>query len=439
MLGHLVDNILNLPPDILGQWGYALVFIFSIIESAPILGVVIPGGVIVIAAGFFAKVGILQFWPLIIIVAVGAFIGDVVAYMLGRRFGYKFLLGVGKYVFFKPTHFEKAKKVLLDHPRKTILGGRFYALTRSIMPFAAGSADVRPILFFTYAALGAALWSVFNVVVGFIFGQGFQIASDYMGVIFFVALVLSVLVVYSYQFISRFTQRNKHILQKYQIYPLFINLISIYVLARISEAVFAGARIHRLDILANHFFQTLHTPFWTSFFVAVTVIATPTNLTIVGCLLAGYLMYRRRWYHLALLPTSLLAGVISDSVLKKMIHIVRPVDSLIKVTDFSFPSGHATVAVIFFFLIAYFFKDSVRNIVWRRVYISACMVSATLVCFSRLYLNVHWLSDILAGIALGVFWVTLFIVLFHFFTSLSPRRVGEELDREIKVEQDVLS
>lgn len=439
MLGHFVDSILNISPAVLGQWGYVIIFLFSVIESLPLVGLVIPGGVIVIAAGFFVKLGILDFFPAIIIVSLGAFIGDTLAYFLGRHFGYGFLTRLGKYIFFKPIHFEKAKKVLQAHPRKAILGGRFHALTRCIIPFAAGSADIRPLLFLPFAALTAVLWAVVNILVGFIFGQGFQIAADYLGTIFFVALVLSVLVIYSYQFISRFTEKNKHIIQRYQVYPLVLNLISIYAVAKISESVLMGARIHRLDGVVNNFFATIRTSFLTDVFVAITAIATPTNLTVVGCALAIYFMYRRRWYFLTLLPASLFAGVISDSIMKKMIHVARPLFPLVPTADFSFPSGHATIAVIFFGLVIYFFKDSILSVVWRRIYIYSCALAAILICVSRLYLNVHWLSDVLAGAALAVFWITFFVILSHFFTSLSPRRMEQELEREVKEQQDVLA
>jgi membrane protein DedA with SNARE-associated domain/membrane-associated phospholipid phosphatase len=439
MLSHFVDSILNLPPIVLEQWGYVIVFIFSMIESMPLIGLAIPGGVIVIAAGFFVKIGVLHLFPTIIIVSIGAFLGDAVAYFLGRRFGYEFLVRVGKYIFFKPVHFEKAKKILQTHPRKAILGGRFHALTRSIMPFAAGSADIKSQLFLPFAALTSVLWAIANVLIGLIFGQGFQVASHYLGEIFFAALILSILVVYSYQFISRFTEKNKHVIQRFQIYPLLLNIISIYIVAKISESVIIGTHIRRLDFMVNHFFQKVQSSLLTDFFVGVTSLATPTNLTVVGCALAAYFMYRRRWYFLALLPSSLLAGVISDSVLKKMVHVARPLFPLIPTADFSFPSGHATIAVIFFGLIIYFFKDSIKSVLWRKVYIIGCILAAMTICLSRLYLNAHWLSDVLAGIFLGIFWVTLFIVLFYFFTSLSPRRMEQEFDREIKEEQSVLS
>ena len=367
MLSHLVDAILNLPLAILGQWGYIIIFIFSLLESLPLVGLVIPGGVIVIAAGFFVKIGILHFWPAVIIVSIGAFIGDTTAYFLGNQFGYEFLIRMGKYIFFKPVHFEKAKKVLQAHPRKALIGGRFHALTRCVVPFAAGSADINLDLFLPFAALSALSWATVNILVGFIFGQGFEVASRYFGVIFFVALVLSILIIYSYQFISRFTEKNKHIIQRYQVYPLLLNLVSIYVVAKITESVVIGSRIHRFDLILNNFFQNIRTPFLTNIFIFITALATPTNVTIVGCFLAGYFMYRRRWFFLALLPSSLFAGIISFTILKRIIHVARPPFSLVVTSDFSFPSGHATLAVIFFGLIIYFFKD-INDVFYRNFF-----------------------------------------------------------------------
>ena len=86
MLTHFVDSLLKLSPAVLGQWGYVIVFIISVAESLPLIGLAIPGGVIVVAAGFFAKIGILDLLPLMVIVSAGAFIGDTVSYFLGRHY-----------------------------------------------------------------------------------------------------------------------------------------------------------------------------------------------------------------------------------------------------------------------------------------------------------------------------------------------------------------
>ena len=194
----------------------------------------------------------------------------------------------------------------------------------------------------------------------------------------------------------------------------------------------ATSRIHDVDLVVNNFFNTIRQPQITKVFIFITNIATPTNLTIVGSGLALYFIYRHRWYFLILLPAALLSGVLSDSILKKMVHVARPIYPLVSTTDFSFPSGHATVAIIFCCLLAYYFKDEINSKLTRNIYILVCAFLALIVCLSRLYLNAHWFSDVLAGAALGLFWVTLYIVLFHFFTSFSTQKVEFGLEKELK-------
>ena len=207
MLSHFVDSLLNLPPAMLGKWSYLIVFFISIIESLPLIGFAVPGGVVVIASGFFVKLGVLGLWSTVLIAAIGAFLGDVISFWLGRKYGYNFLAKVGKYFFFKPAHFNRVKKVLQSHPGKTIFGGRFHALTRCVVPFAAGTAEVKMSVFLIFSSLSCLTWSFLSVLIGYIFGQGFEVASHYLGAIFFIALCLSLLMVYSYSFISRFTKK----------------------------------------------------------------------------------------------------------------------------------------------------------------------------------------------------------------------------------------
>lgn len=142
MLTRLVDMILRLPPDVLGEWGYAILFVASFAESLPLIGMAVPGGIIVIASGFFAKLGILNLTTTLIIAIIGAFLGDLIAYFLGRKYGYDLLLRLGRFIFIKPSYFERAKRLLNNHPGKSLIVGRFHAITRAIMPFAAGSLDI---------------------------------------------------------------------------------------------------------------------------------------------------------------------------------------------------------------------------------------------------------------------------------------------------------
>jgi undecaprenyl-diphosphatase len=100
-------------------------------------------------------------------------------------------------------------------------------------------------------------------------------------------------------------------------------------------------------------------------------------------------------------------GILLNVVLKHLFLRPRPEwkDPLLTLTTYSFPSGHTMVATVFYGSLCAFVFSSVRDWRWRvlAVVVSALMIS--LVGFSRIYLGVHYLSDVLAAIAEGLAWL----------------------------------
>jgi undecaprenyl-diphosphatase len=117
----------------------------------------------------------------------------------------------------------------------------------------------------------------------------------------------------------------------------------------------------------------------------------------------------------------LLGAMAGDTVLvelfKTIIMSPRPLNGLIAASGYSFPSGHMTSSLVFFGVLTYFIWrnwHSVKN----KALIGGFYISITaLVGFDRIYLNVHWFSDIVGSIFLGAFWVTLCILLFKYIVS----------------------
>ncbi len=98
--------------------------------------------------------------------------------------------------------------------------------------------------------------------------------------------------------------------------------------------------------------------------------------------------------------------------LKIVIMSPRPLNGIIAVTGYSFPSGHTTSCVVFFGILTYFVWKH-----WNSFKIKASTaglyVSLTaVVAFDRIYLNVHWFSDIIGAVFLGAFWLAFSIFLF---------------------------
>ena len=198
-----IDNILNLPIPVLIHWSYWIILLVAMLEASPIFGLLIPGQIFVITGGFLAKTGVLKIDDVIFVSALGAIIGDFIGYFLGKEYGYFFITRFGKYFFFKKEHFEKTKRLMNHHTGKTLIVGRFNSLTRSVAPFIAGSTNVSFLKFSIYNIIGGISWAISFVMIGYVFGKSYEIASQYVDKFIFIAIVLNILVVYLYGFIKK--------------------------------------------------------------------------------------------------------------------------------------------------------------------------------------------------------------------------------------------
>ena len=108
--------------------------------------------------------------------------------------------------------------------------------------------------------------------------------------------------------------------------------------------------------------------------------------------------------------------------LKDFFGRIRPENALQLLTDPSFPSGHATMAAAFFFVCAYLFSRKIKHWVWRELFIVLCALLTIAIGVSRIVLNVHWVSDVIAGWALGIFCATASIILVRYVGELVKGR-----------------
>jgi undecaprenyl-diphosphatase len=101
-----------------------------------------------------------------------------------------------------------------------------------------------------------------------------------------------------------------------------------------------------------------------------------------------------------------LTNIIGAAILyliKEIVQRARPLNALVNETSFSFPSGHATMAMIFFGLLIYFLLNSNKSKVLKSQLTILGIILILIISFSRIYLNAHWFTDVLAGLALGSF------------------------------------
>ena len=416
---QIIDKILSLPFPVLNHWGYWIILFAAMLEASPIFGLLVPGQLIVIIGGFLVKLGILDIGDTIFIAASGAILGDLMGYMLGRKYGYSFITRYGRYFFFKKEQFEKTKRLMNQHAGKTLVIGRFNSLTRAFAPFVAGSSDISFIRFLMYNIVGGVSWAISFVMIGYIFGRSYEIAAKYAGTFIIIAVVLSVIIVYLYKLVNK----RKRVFSKYHLYALILNIFSLYLFSKMIEDVVDGEMITGLDVWLSAKIVLLWSPPLNKIMIFITNIASPSHLAVMSLILLGILVYRKKWHCSLLLVFSMAGGMLLEVVTKLIVHRTRPGNALVEASGYSFPSGHATMAIIFFSLLAYSFKDDIRNKALRYIFIISNILLFMLIGFSRVYLNVHWLSDVLAGFGSGLFWLTLLILVFKMIAALSNKTV----------------
>jgi len=178
---------------------------------------------------------------------------------------------------------------------------------------------------------------------------------------------------------------------------------AVFAFAHIAEDYLTGDPIVRWDVEFSRWLHVHSNSTLVSLFKVVTLAGSVEVLAMVTAAVAAYMVYRRLLNEAAFFCALALGIEILFSILKLVFHRPRPELAYVHLDTYSFPSGHASGSTAIYAALAYFLA---RNATLRaRILIAAAYVSFVLViAFSRLYLEVHYLSDVLSGMSLGVAW-----------------------------------
>jgi undecaprenyl-diphosphatase len=405
----IFDNILTLPAETLCNWGYIILLAATLCETIPFFGVLIPGQTLVIAGGVLVKMGILSPVLLILTISLGAILGDSFGYFIGKKYGHDFIMKYGKYFLLKKENFEKVKKLIDEHVGKALILGRLNSFTRATIPLVTGTSEISFKKFLTYNILGGFIWATTFTALGFLFGASVEIALRYVGKWLLIAIISTIIIVAVYKFINK----RKHIFEKYHIYALSLCIISLWIFSEMVDTLSVqNTTIPKIDTWLNAQIATLWTPLLNNMMIFITNFGGSINIIILSIGLFTFLLITKKWHNSLLLLLSMIGGFLGEQTIKEIIARPRPANSLIEISGSSFPSGHATMSIIFFSLLIYSFKNDIKSGLWRNLFVLGNITLFVLIGFSRIYLNVHWLSDVIAGFSLGLFWLTLLIIIF---------------------------
>ena len=411
-------------------WLSGALFATAFLESLALAGILIPGVAIIFAVAALAGQVALPILEVLFWAAAGAIAGDSLSFALGRLFqGRLEKLWPLKHF---PGFVAKGEVFFNLHGGKSVIIGRFVGPIRPIIPLIAGAFLMPWRKFLAFNLSSALAWAPAYVLPGYLVGSA--LASDFeppahfypvIGVSAGILLVIYLLLIRFQLGLGR-SGRLYHwlagVMARYHTTHRFWRLYTSqrpaqageFPLPSLSMALGAGALFMILGQLAaaTQLFEPFNTltlewlaqlrnPLLDPVMAVVTLLAEPP-IMLAAAVLAAMALGVRGFYAAALhiLGAALLATVLVWAF-KYLTAIPRPAIVLGPPASGAFPSGHTTGMTVFSSLAASFIARESRHRRRWRFYLMFS-VPIVLVALSRLYLGIHWFTDVVGGILLGL-------------------------------------
>jgi undecaprenyl-diphosphatase len=456
----MLENLIKDFAQSLGHWAYLFVALMAMAETAAFLGFIAPGEFTIIFGGVLAGEGTLSIQLLIGIVWASIVIGDSIGFTLGRRLGRAFLLRHGPRVRLSEERLRRVEEYFARHGGKTIFVGRWVGFVRPLMPFTAGASGMPYRRFLPYDILSAGLFGTTFCLLGYIFWRNVDRVTAIagrgaLGVAIVGALVIGTVWVVrrlrrpeERQRLRSFVHRQaeRPLLRplaialraiwraigrpvwRYIVHPIVralgpplrfiwhrmtpgdlgielttlvaILAVSLYLFIAFTDVISADPSLTTGDRTAIDAARDIQAHALTTTGKAITALGSLAVAIPVAAIAAVLLLMRRRSVDAAVLVIGLASTQVAVQITKAAVDRMRPFDALVGTSGSGFPSGHAATSVMYVAL-AVIVARSLQSAAARTALTLGGIVLAALIGLSRVYLRAHYLSDVIAGWALG--------------------------------------
>ena len=434
-LQQLLEDVSNT----LGAWTYLLVGVFAFAETGAFVGLVVPGETVMLLGGAVAGQGAIDVYILIAIAWFAAWAGDTTSFLVGRRLGRDFVLRNGPRFGLGHERFEGVEDYFSRHGGKTIFIGRFVGIVRALAPFIAGSSGMRYRAFVPYSILGTGIWSSAHILIGYVFSRSIDSAAKYAGRGAFLLGTLIAVTAGSIFLYRRFrVEENRRAAVRWmeghsvarwlvvlgrrfqpqlrfvwervtpggtfglEFTTLMATLaVAGFVLVAYVSIVSGDAGPTPGDMTAVDVVDSLRTGWLVDVAKAVTVLGSSALVLPLAAVSGVLLAIRRRWAELGVLAVGIGLTFFGVHEIKDAIDRPRPDGGLVDVSGSSFPSGHAAYSTFYVWLAVTVVMRLRAGMTRGAAVVVAGIALTAAVGLSRVYLDVHYLSDVNAGWALG--------------------------------------
>ena len=181
--------------------------------------------------------------------------------------------------------------------------------------------------------------------------------------------------------------------------------------AILEEVYESDSKVVNADLVISQTIASARDANLNTFFLNITQLGNAEPLMLSFLLVSVFFLYFKKYNQLITIFLTFGGSAVITFVIKNIVQRARPVEGLIVEHGFSFPSGHAFAAVCFWGVLFYLLATLTKNKPLKLLlYITAVLV-AFLIGFSRVYIGVHWPSDVIASYLLSIVYVVTVIVM----------------------------
>lgn len=183
--------------------------------------------------------------------------------------------------------------------------------------------------------------------------------------------------------------------------------LALVIFGVIAMSVVTGNGLTLIDTRVNVWLHVHNTHKLTRFFLLISKLHSNLIVAVVTLTTAAYLWFKHLRYWFLNFVLAVFGGMLLNVLLKDLFERPRPyfADPIRVLTSFSFPSGHTMLAAVFYGTLCAFAVSRLRGWTLRALAVFLAVFMIALVGFSRMYLGVHYLSDVLGAMAEGLAWL----------------------------------
>ena len=431
------------------SWAIALVFLIAFGEALLIIGLFVPSTAVLVGAGMLVGTGHLEFWPVFVATTIGAILGDQLSYWAGRLFGeqLKGFWPLNRY----PALVKRGEDFVRLHGGKSIAIGRFVPGVKAVIPGVVGMFGMGQVYFASINVSSGIFWAACHIFPGMLLGQGLALAGELSGRLVIVLLVLLVLLAIAGWLIRLFVgglgpwiergqrrvsdwagQRSSRVWKRFGavISPEHPGSLAIIVFAAFSvtaliaflhlmSRVFGHSTFADMDLSIHNMMQELRNAPADEIMTSITMMGDGIVMIAVALVMIIWLLWRRAYQAALAVFLTVLAARIFVPLMKTWLQRPRPVELTGLSEAFSFPSGHTTFATVTLGVLAVLASHGLKN--WGKAVVFATAgIVVIAIAYSRIYLGVHWMTDVLGGFLFGAAMIAAFGIAVE---AVPPKRI----------------